>query len=453
VIADSGIESFSGLSIAIIRQHVSVFKEKKMKNMASAYGEWVIRWRYVILLATLILVALAASGARFLTFKTDYRVFFSEDNPQLLAFEELQNTYTKTDNVLFVLAPKDGNVFTPETLASVAALTTEAWQLPYSLRVDSLTNYQHTRAEGDDLIVDDLVPDPSALTAEQLQDIRAIAVNEPLLVSRLISADGRVTGVNVTIQLPDEGTGKEVPAITDVARKMVDQARADNPNLDIYLTGMVMLNNSFPEVSVRDQKTLIPIMFAIVLITLALLLRSVPSMIGTFMVISFSIVTAMGLAGWLGFYLTPPSASSPPIVLTLAVSLSGCVGLGPGAIQGSRADYNVALRRTDDEQLLLNLVRLRYRDRPLFLEASSLTTQFTFGGTLGEPTVTTLTPKMKTSSAGKSSSWKNPRLRTSLCKVRASLSVSSTGSQWTRWCFCLAPAGARIGSSVPVSSG
>jgi predicted RND superfamily exporter protein len=37
-------------------------------------------------------------------------------------------------------------------------------------------------------------------------------------------------------------------------------------------------------------------------------------------VIVFSILTAMGLAGWMGFYLTPPSASSPPIILTLAVA-------------------------------------------------------------------------------------------------------------------------------------
>ena len=91
--------------------------------MTKAYGDWVVRWRYAVLLVTVLLVAVAASGGRFLTFKTDYRVFFSEDNPQLLAFEELQNTYTKTDNVLIVLAPKDGNVFTRETLASVATLT------------------------------------------------------------------------------------------------------------------------------------------------------------------------------------------------------------------------------------------------------------------------------------------------------------------------------------------
>lgn len=71
------------------------------------------------------------------------------------------------------------------------------------------------------------------------------------------------------------------------------------------------------------------------------------------------------------------------VAFFLLTGLSGCVTLGPGAIQGSRTQYNLALLETDDEQLLLNLVRLRYRDRVLFLEASSLTTQFNFGGTVG----------------------------------------------------------------------
>lgn len=324
-----------------------------------------VRWRYAVLLVTILLVAVAASGARFLTFKTDYRVFFSEDNPQLLAFEELQNTYTKTDNVLIVLAPKDGNVFTRETLASVATLTKEAWQLPYSLRVDSLTNYQHTRAEGDDLIVADLVPDPSLLGPEVLDDIREIAVNEPLLVSRLVSAQGHVTGVNITIQLPDNGTGKEVPAITEHARELVEQVKAENPKLDVYLTGMVIMNNSFPEVSVRDQQTLIPIMFMIVLVTLAFLLRSLSSMIGTFIVIVFSILTAMGLAGWLGMGLTPPSASSPPIILTLAVA--DCVHF--------LVTFLHAMRKGMDRHSAI-VESLRINMQPIFL--TSLTTVIGF---------------------------------------------------------------------------
>ena len=335
--------------------------------MGKSYGEWLVRWRYLVLLVVIALVAAAASGARFLTFKTDYRVFFSEDNPQLQAFERLQDTYTKTDNVLFVLAPKDGNVFTQETLASVVELTEASWQIPYSIRVDSISNYQHTEADGDDLVVDDLVPDAGQLDAAKLERIRKIATNEPLLVNRIISSDGRVTGVNVTVQLPDPEaqTGKEVPAVTAFARNMVDQLRAANPNLDIHLTGMVIMNNSFPEISIRDQQTLVPIMFAVVLITLVLLLRSVTATVATFLVIAGSVLTAMGIAGWLGIKLTPPSASSPTIILTLAVA--DCVHILVSFLHAMR-------RGLDKTSAMVDSLRINLQ--PVFL--TSLTTAIGF---------------------------------------------------------------------------
>ena len=333
--------------------------------MAKSYAEWLVRWRYVIILATLVLVAAAASGARFLTFKTDYRVFFSDDNPQLLAFEQLQNTYTKTDNVMFVLAPGDKTVFKPGTLAAVAKLTTASWQMPYSLRVDSVTNYQHTEAIEDDLIVADLVPDPAQLGEADLQRIEKIAVNEPLLVNRLISHNGQVTAVNVTIQLPDDGSGKEVPEITAFARNLVKEVQAENPDLDVYLTGMVIMNNSFPEVSIHDQKTLVPIMLAVVLLTLVLLLRSVTSTLGTFLVIIFTILSALGLAGWLGIALTPPSASSPTVILTLAVA--DCVHVLVTFLHAMR-------RGADKTSAMVESIRINLQ--PIFL--TSLTTVIGF---------------------------------------------------------------------------
>ena len=58
--------------------------------------------------------------------------------------------------------------------------------------------------------------------------------------------------------------------------------------------------------------------------------------------------------------------------------LAGCVNFGPKAVQASRADYNAVLRDTTDQQLLANLVALRYRDRPYFLEVTAVTTQFSF---------------------------------------------------------------------------
>jgi predicted RND superfamily exporter protein len=335
--------------------------------MGKTYGEWLVRWRYPVLLISILLAAIAASGIRFIYFDADYRVFFGEHNPQLRAFENLQNTYTKTDNVLFVLAPKDGRVFTPATLAAVSDLTEAAWQIPYSIRVDSITNYQHTEAEGDELIVADLVPDPDNLDAADLERIRKIALNEPLLVNRLIAPSGDVAGVNVTIQLSDpaEQTGREVAEIVDHARGLAAEVRAAHPDIDVYLTGMVVMNNTFPEVSLHDQRTLVPIMLGVAMLTLLVLLRSFPATAATLMVIVMSVLTAMGMAGWLSIGLTPPSAQSPTIVLTLAVA--DCVHILISFLHAMRRGLDKTAAMVDS---------LRINLQPVFL--TTLTTAIGF---------------------------------------------------------------------------
>ncbi len=293
-----------------------------MNRFETAFSRWVVRHRWWVILATLILVALAAAGGRKLHFTTNYRVFFSADNPQLQAFDALEKTYSKLDNVMFVLAPKDGNVFTRDTLAAVQWLTEESWQIPYSSRVDSLTNFQHTEAEGDDLSVHDLVEDATALDEAQLEQIRAIALKEPQLVGQIVSPSGHVTGVNVTIQLPGVDETRETPEVVAFARRLVEELQARYPGLEVHLTGMVVMNNAFTEASMHDMATLTPASFALMLLCLALLLRGLWGTIVTLFVILFSIATAMGLTGYLGMPITPPSASAPTIILTLAIANS-----------------------------------------------------------------------------------------------------------------------------------
>lgn len=62
----------------------------------------------------------------------------------------------------------------------------------------------------------------------------------------------------------------------------------------------------------------------------------------------------------------------------LLVVLTGCNTVGPRTIEGARYNYNEAIVQSRDQQLLLNLVRLKYRDTPLFLEVTSVSTQYTF---------------------------------------------------------------------------
>ena len=59
-------------------------------------------------------------------------------------------------------------------------------------------------------------------------------------------------------------------------------------------------------------------------------------------------------------------------------AVASCSVTGPGKVKGGRRLYNVAVQETNKEQMLLNIVRLRYLDAPFFLQVASVSTNFTF---------------------------------------------------------------------------
>lgn len=274
-----------------------------------------------------------SAGIINLGFKNDYRAYFSKDNPQLLAFESIQATYSKSDNILFIVEPVHGNVFNPKVLDAIQQLTKEAWQLPFSSRVDSVTNFQHTVAKGDELIVADLVANPASLTDSELQTIKQAALNEPLLVNRLISNTGHVAGVNVTLQLPEKDPMESIEAAKQ-ARALATSIEARHPGIKLQLTGIVMMSNAFAESAMSDNVRLVPIMYGIILLVSTLSLRSVTAVIGVVLLIVFSMTSAIGIFGWFGMYLTPTSAVAPTVILTIAVADS--IHLLAGMLNGMR---------------------------------------------------------------------------------------------------------------------
>lgn len=326
--------------------------------------KFILDWKYLVILLSLLITAALGTGVLKLAFSNDYRMFFSKANPQLTAFEQLQDTYSKNDNVLFVLAPKDGRVFTRDTLTAVQELTQAAWQIPYSLRVDSITNFQYTYAEGDDLVVEDLVLDPNVLSDEDMQRKQQIAVNDPLLVHRLISPKAHVTGVNVTIQLPEKKL-TEVPEVAEAAQQLAAQVEAAHPHLKIHLTGMVMMNNSFPAAAQNDMQTLYPLMFLAVILSLVLMLRSIPGTFSTLIVIILTIIGTMGITGWLGIRMSPPTTTVPIVIMTLAIA--DCVHVLVNFLHGMRE--GMGKREAMLESLRINL-------QPIFL--TTLTTAIGF---------------------------------------------------------------------------
>jgi predicted RND superfamily exporter protein len=292
---------------------------KAIDHFAAALARRVIARRWLVLLLSLTLALGAGFGASKLEFSTNYRVFFSDANPELQAFENLQDTYTKNDNFLFVFEPADEQAFSKQTLDAVERLTAEAWKIPFAIRVDSVSNFQHTYAVEDDLIVEDLVKSAQTRETGFLADREAVALAEPLLRDQLLTPDADVTAINVVLQYPEKDL-MEVPQAVNFARDLAAQVEAEYPAIEVHLTGVSMLNNAFAETGMSDGATLMPLMFVVIFALTWLIIRSFSATFATLVIIALSSMIGMGIAGYFGVKLTPISMSAPIVILTLAVA-------------------------------------------------------------------------------------------------------------------------------------
>lgn len=262
---------------------------------------------------------MAAVGLSDIKFANDYRVFFEPSDPHRAQNEQLERDFTKGDSVNFVLHAKSGDMLDRTRLAAIESLTEKAWRLPGATRVDSLTSYQDSFAQGDDLVVQPLVSRAKALTAQRLAQVRAIALKEHAIQGRLLSKDGKTAQVIVTINLKANDTAM-LGSIANQAAALKNAMAAQYPDLTVATTGVVLLSHSFYSVTQSDLMRLVPIMVAFLFFAIAFFFRSWLAAFATIIVLALSVVATMGLAGWLGYSLSPASGQVPVIILTIATA-------------------------------------------------------------------------------------------------------------------------------------
>jgi hypothetical protein len=79
---------------------------------------------------------------------------------------------------------------------------------------------------------------------------------------------------------------------------------------------------------------------------------------------------------------TQPSRCATPLVVVALLCLSGCVQLGPTSINRDRFDYGSAVGESWKQQALLNIVKLRYADSPVFVDVAQIVSGYTLQSTL-----------------------------------------------------------------------
>ena len=334
------------------------------RSALADYADFTLRRRWLVTALTASVMLAVSAGGRHVGITNDYFTLFDSDNPQLAALNSFEATYGASNIAMIAVAPKDGTVFTARTLGVIEELTDAAWGLPYSTRVDSLTNHPHSEGRRDELIVGPLVENATDLGSAQLERIRRIALTAPGITGRLASPDGRVGGLVVRFALPEKRDGA-VAEITDSIDGILDRLRKGHPDTEFHLTGDVPFNRSFANAASEDLTIRAPAVAVIIVLAAAAMLGSAVGVAAIVAVIAFTVATTIGFAGWIGTTFNPASSGAPIMVATIAVANSVHIVSTTLSGIGMGLDRNAAITES-----------IRVNAWPVFL--ASLTTAIGF---------------------------------------------------------------------------
>lgn len=300
----------------------------------SGSTDFIVDHPWITLLLSLAVVIASATQLVKLQPSISYQDMLGPDHPKLIDYEVIQQLYTRDDNLLVLIEARDGDAFDEDTLAAVRNLSERLWQTPFSIRVDSITNFQYSAAAGDALEVGDLVPESGEM-ARRSDEVRRIAMAEPLLLNRATNAAGNVVAASVSFAFPNRHASEKLDAYAFV-NDLADDFEHRFPGLVTHVSGLIALDATVMEISQRETALFLLLVIGIVMILLAAFMRALAPVILSIVVCLFSIVLALSLAGFMGWKLTPFTASVPLVILIIGVA--DCVHLITGYLQRLRGE-------------------------------------------------------------------------------------------------------------------
>lgn len=281
--------------------------------------DWIVARPRSLLGFFILIILLLSSGILNLSISNDFRVYLSKDNPQLIAFEQFEDNYVKSDSATIVVTARQGDIFTNDGLRLLTEITERLWLVEHVYRVNSLANYQHLSSVDDEIISNPLIPSQSAYSASEVHKIREIALQEKRLVKSMVSADGTITVAVANMQLPKEQSNVSI----ETTKKLInirDDLREKYPNFNIDNGGSTAFNSTLANAVKADLTTLIPLSYSLIFIGLLIFLRSLTATFVIFLLISTCLISTFGVVGWTDPVLTPIAGFAPSILLSIMVA-------------------------------------------------------------------------------------------------------------------------------------
>ena len=276
-----------------------------------------------------VILGMGSWGAQF---SADQRDFFKPSNQHLRDLIQIEEAYTSDKNVMILVEPASGDVFDRNVLRAIQALTEFGWTIPYSQRVESLTNHLYNRVQGDELQVEPLVEDLSALSDADLKERREYATSKPGVRDYLITPDADLSLVAVILNFPESNGGQAAVEVMRYVRDFVQQLQQQYPAINFRIVGGVAVETTLPDIVQQDGQTIFPFALVLVFLFLTFTLRDLIGNLACIATALLAILAGMGAVLWTGVKVSPILVNTPAIIVIIA--MADCIHLMVNYAQG-----------------------------------------------------------------------------------------------------------------------
>lgn len=269
-------------------------------------------------IGVLVLVAAVSGAAAWsasqVRFDSDVEIWFLEDDPELVVYHRFLETF-RTDEIVVVGLFAD-DVFTPEVLDGVDALTEAFARVPQVHRVRSLTNASRFESREDVLAVVPVVPS-LPVTASVAASVRAVATEDPLLADVLVAPDGGATAIVVELSTEADTFEEKVALV----RALTEAAQAGlPPGAELRMAGTPVVNEAVFRYSQRDFGLLGGLSLVLMLLICFGVFRQVWAAVLPLTVVLLAVLWTFGLMGALGFDVNLVSQSLAVVLFAVGIA-------------------------------------------------------------------------------------------------------------------------------------
>jgi len=292
----------------------------RVNKVFARLGRFQVKYRWLILLVTVIVTVLACLGLPRLQMTSSEEEWFDDWDKVKIDQAHFKEKFGSDDTYMVMVRADD--VFTPEVLQAIDRLSRRLEnEVPYADRVVSLTHNLSIPVANDkgfevkDPFESGIPEDPQELKAK-----KQLILSRESLVNNIVSDDSKETWVILSLKSYEGGVDFGKDSIAPFAREVICSDEFKSDKFEMLPTGMSYTEMEENEVISRECAMRIGFGFLVMVICLVLFVRSLRGVVVPAIATVGGIASVLGINAWLGI-IGDESMVALPVLLGMALSV------------------------------------------------------------------------------------------------------------------------------------